>query len=256
MSHYNVNGGVPKTLMQHLIRWVIASGQFDEAVSSTLQAILDTEITPELIPAAEGERPQSTEATIGPYSLQDFTLFHVLRHGMKPSKIAFLAYHAWSDPTAGAWPEGFPHDERTAYDLATIKQWLAVFCQRFFGFAQFKRSAMPNGPKVRPRRFPVPARGLAGAVRHLRHVVAGGTPDERPRLTYALLGGRRGFGLNRRRGFRLRSGRADGLGRTRGLGLRSRGFGPRPATARTGLPATRRCRTPALVAVAAVGGGL
>ncbi|MFZ0530738.1 MAG: NAD(+) synthase [Propionicimonas sp.] len=148
MSHYNVNGGVPKTLMQHLIRWVISSGQFDEAVSVTLQAILDTEITPELVPVAEGETPQSTEAAIGPYSLQDFTLYHVLRLGMRPSKIAFLAWHAWQDASAGEWPEGFPHDERTAYDLATIKKWLEVFCRRFFGFAQFKRSALPNGPKV------------------------------------------------------------------------------------------------------------
>jgi len=148
MSHYNVNGGVPKTLMQHLIRWVISSAQFSDQVSATLQAILDTEITPELIPVGEGETPQSTQATIGPYSLQDFSLFHVLRHGMKPSKIAFLAWHAWRDADAGAWPEGFPHDERTAYDLATIKKWLDVFCRRFFGFAQFKRSALPNGPKV------------------------------------------------------------------------------------------------------------
>ena len=148
MSHYNVNGGVPKTLMQHLIRWVISSEQFSPEVSTTLQAILDTEITPELVPAGEGETPQSTEAAIGPYSLQDFTLFHVLRYGMKPSKIAFLAWHAWHDAEAGDWPHGFPHDERTAYDLATIKKWLAVFCKRFFGFAQFKRSALPNGPKV------------------------------------------------------------------------------------------------------------
>jgi len=148
MSHYNVNGGVPKTLMQHLIRWVITSEQFEDAVSTTLQAILETEITPELVPVAEGEKPQSTQAAIGPYSLQDFNLFHVLRHGMKPSKIAFLAWHAWKDAEAGDWPQGFPHDERTAYDLATIKSWLAVFCKRFFGFAQFKRSALPNGPKV------------------------------------------------------------------------------------------------------------
>jgi NAD+ synthase (glutamine-hydrolysing) len=148
MSHYNVNGGVPKTLMQHLIRWVITSQQFEDAVSTTLQAILETEITPELVPVGEGETPQSTQAAIGPYSLQDFNLFHVLRHGMKPSKIAFLAWHAWRDAETGAWPEGFPHDERTAYDLATIKSWLAVFCKRFFGFAQFKRSALPNGPKV------------------------------------------------------------------------------------------------------------
>ena len=148
MSHYNVNGGVPKTLMQHLIRWVIASAQFSDTVSVTLQAILDTEITPELVPVADGGTPQSTQATIGPYALQDFTLFHVLRHGTRPSKVAFLAWHAWRDAGAGAWPEGFPHDERTAYDLATVKKWLGVFCQRFFGFAQFKRSAMPNGPKV------------------------------------------------------------------------------------------------------------
>jgi NAD+ synthase (glutamine-hydrolysing) len=148
MSHYNVNGGVPKTLMQHLIRWVIASGQFDDAVGATLQAILDTEITPELIPAAAGEQPQSTQAVIGPYSLQDFTLYHVLRHGLRPSKIAFLALHAWRDADAGEWPAGFPPDERVAYDLPAIKAWLNVFCQRFFGFAQFKRSALPGGPKV------------------------------------------------------------------------------------------------------------
>lgn len=148
MSHYNVNGGVPKTLMQHLIRWVISSELFSADVSSTLQAILDTEITPELVPVGEGETPQSTQAKIGPYALQDFTLFHVLRRGMKPSKIAFLAWHAWHDAEAGHWPEGFPADERTAYDLAEIKKWLGVFVSRFFGFAQFKRSALPNGPKV------------------------------------------------------------------------------------------------------------
>ena len=148
MSHYNVNGGVPKTLMQHLIRWAISSRQFPDEVSTTLQAILDTEITPELIPAGEGETPQSTQATIGPYSLQDFTLYYVLRHGLNPAKIAFLALHAWGDPDAGLWPAGFPADERVGYDLATIRKWLDVFCRRFFGFAQFKRSALPNGPKV------------------------------------------------------------------------------------------------------------
>jgi NAD+ synthase (glutamine-hydrolysing) len=148
MSHYNVNGGVPKTLMQHLIRWVISSRQFSDDVSVTLQAILDTEITPELVPAGEGETPQSTQAAIGPYSLQDFTLYYVLRHGLNPAKIAFLARHAWGDADAGLWPEGFPADERVGYDLATIRKWLDVFCRRFFGFAQFKRSALPNGPKV------------------------------------------------------------------------------------------------------------
>ena len=148
MSHYNVNGGVPKTLMQHLIRWVIASGQFSDEVGTVLQSILDTEITPELVPTTPGEKPQSTQDTIGPYNLQDFTLYHVLRHGMVPSKVAFLAHHAWSDAAAGDWPGGYPDADRVAYDLPTIKKWLEVFCKRFYGFAQFKRSALPNGPKV------------------------------------------------------------------------------------------------------------
>ena len=145
MSHYNVNPGVPKTLIQHLIRWVIGSRQFDEETGETLAAILDTEISPELVP---GEEMQSTEDTIGPYALHDFTLYHVLRHGFRPSKIAFLAWHAWHDPDAGAWPPNFPEPKRTAYDLPEIRRWLEVFCRRFFAFAQFKRSAMPNGPKV------------------------------------------------------------------------------------------------------------
>ncbi|ADI12094.1 NAD+ synthetase [Streptomyces bingchenggensis BCW-1] len=145
MSHYNVNAGVPKTLIQHLIRWVIGSGQFDEETGATLAAILDTEISPELVP---GKEPQSTESQIGPYALHDFTLHHVLRHGFRPSKIAFLAWHAWHDRDAGAWPPGFPEAERVAYDLPEIRHWLEVFCRRFFAFAQFKRSAMPNGPKV------------------------------------------------------------------------------------------------------------
>jgi NAD+ synthase (glutamine-hydrolysing) len=145
MSHYNVNSGVPKTLIQHLIRWVISSGQFEDETNKTLAAILDTEISPELVP---GEELQSTESKIGPYALHDFTLFHVLRHGFRPSKIAFLAWHAWRDQEAGAWPPGFPESERTAYDLPEIWRWLEYFCRRFFGFAQFKRSAMPNGPKV------------------------------------------------------------------------------------------------------------
>ncbi|GGR88427.1 NAD(+) synthase [Streptomyces aureoverticillatus] len=145
MSHYNVNSGVPKTLIQHLIRWVVDSGQFDEETGATLTAILDTEISPELVP---GEQPQSTESTIGPYALHDFTLHHVLRHGFRPSKIAFMAWHAWHDQEAGTWPPNFPEPKRTAYDLPEIRHWLEVFCRRFFAFAQFKRSAMPNGPKV------------------------------------------------------------------------------------------------------------
>lgn len=145
MSHYNVNGGVPKTLIQHLIRWVVSSDQFGEETGRTLTAILDTEISPELVP---GEELQSTESKIGPYALHDFTLYHVLRYGFRPSKIAFLAWHAWRDEDAGAWPPGFPEADRTAYGLGEIRHWLEYFCRRFFQFAQFKRSAMPNGPKV------------------------------------------------------------------------------------------------------------
>ncbi|MCK6212593.1 NAD(+) synthase [Georgenia sp. EYE_87] len=148
MSHYAVNTGVPKTLIQHLVRWVIASGEVDEHATEVLQSVLDTRITPELVPAGEDEEVQSTEASIGPYNLHDFTLFYVLRHGFRPSKIAFLAHHAWRDAEAGQWPPGFPEDAHFAYDLSEIRRWLEVFLKRFFGFAQFKRTALPNGPKV------------------------------------------------------------------------------------------------------------
>jgi NAD+ synthase (glutamine-hydrolysing) len=148
MSHYNVNGGVPKTLIQHLIRWVIISQQFDDAVNEVLQSVLDTEITPELIPTGEDEEIQSSEAKVGPYVLQDFSLFQVLRFGFRPSKVAFLAWHAWSDPHRGDWPAGLPENKRPSYSLKEIRHWLQVFAQRFYSFSQFKRSAMPNGPKV------------------------------------------------------------------------------------------------------------
>ena len=148
MSHYNVNAGVPKTLIQHLIRWVIASHQFSADVDRTLEAVLAAEISPELVPVKEGETPQSTQAAIGPYELQDFNLFYTLRYGMRPSKIAFMAHHAWKDVGDGAWPPGFPADKRHAYALGEIRKWLEVFLKRFFAFSQFKRSAMPNGPKV------------------------------------------------------------------------------------------------------------
>lgn len=147
MSHYNVNGGVPKTLIQHLIRWVAGSQQFDEDTNALLLEIVEQEITPELIPTREDHLPQSTEASVGPYSLQDFTLFHVLRLGYAPSKIAFLAAHAWSDAQAGEWPPNFPEERRIEFDLPTIRKWLEVFVRRFFA-SQFKRSALPNGPKV------------------------------------------------------------------------------------------------------------
>jgi NAD+ synthase (glutamine-hydrolysing) len=148
MSHYNVNAGVPKTLIQHLIRWVISSGEFESDVNEVLQSVLDTEITPELVPSGEEEELQSSEAKVGPFALQDFSLFHVLRYGFRPSKIAFLAWHAWSDSEQGNWPAGFPEDKRPTYPLKEIRHWLQTFVQRFYSFSQFKRSALPNGPKV------------------------------------------------------------------------------------------------------------
>lgn len=154
MSHYNVNAGVPKTLIQHLIRWVIDSrqlhgGDYDDEADAVLREILEQEITPELIPTEEGKKPQATEDSVGPYALQDFSLFHVIRYGFRPSKIAFLAWHAWRDETEGEWPPGFPEDARTSYDLGVVRGWLEVFIKRFFA-SQFKRSALPNGPKVSP----------------------------------------------------------------------------------------------------------
>ena len=147
MAHYGVNAGIPKTLIQHLIRWVVAERLFPDDVGHVLLAILGTEISPELVPAGEGEPIQSTQARIGPYALQDFTLWHVLRRGSRPSRIAFLAERAWADPSAGAWPPGLPEEERVAYDLAAIRKWELVFFRRFFS-NQFKRSTLPNGPKV------------------------------------------------------------------------------------------------------------
>jgi len=147
MSHYGVNSGVPKTLIRHLIRWVADTGLVGEAATPTLRAILATEISPELVPARDGKM-QSTEETVGPYALNDFFLFHVSRYGFAPSKVAFLAWQAWKDRTTGHWPAGTPDDERVEYDLPTIKHWLRKFLIRFFQTSQFKRSALPNGPKV------------------------------------------------------------------------------------------------------------
>ncbi len=128
MSHYNVNGGAPKTLIQYLIRWVADSKLFDATVSKTLIDVLNTEISPELIP---GAAPQSTQAIVGPYELQDFNLYWLTRYGFAPSKILFLAWSAWAEK----------------YDYATLKSWLDLFLKRFFA-NQYKRSAVPNGPKI------------------------------------------------------------------------------------------------------------
>ncbi|MEL7738548.1 NAD(+) synthase [Citromicrobium bathyomarinum] len=148
MSHYGVNSGVPKTLIQYLMRWMIETDQFSHDLNEVLEDVLGTEISPELVPAGADGAIQSTEDHIGPYALHDFFLHHIARHGQSPSHVAFLAWHAWKDAESGKWPLGFPDEAKQAYDLATIRKWLAVFCRRFFGFSQFKRSAMPNGPKV------------------------------------------------------------------------------------------------------------
>ncbi len=148
MSHYAVNSGVPKTLIQFLIRWCIRTDQYDATTDAILSTILAQEISPELVPAGADGALQSTESMIGPYALNDFFAHYVIRHGLAPSKIAFLAWHAWRDASVGAWPADLPATARVAYDLPTIRHWLEKFLHRFFTTSQFKRSAMPNGPKV------------------------------------------------------------------------------------------------------------
>lgn len=148
MSHYNVNASVPKTLIQHLICWVAQTKQFSPAVSDILFNVLNTEISPELIPGKSDRTPvQKTEEFIGPYELQDFFNFYVTRFGYLPTKVAYLAYVAWSDKTKGHWPD-VPAEKRKSYTLKEIKKWLHVYIYRFFKISQYKRSCVPNGPKV------------------------------------------------------------------------------------------------------------
>jgi NAD+ synthase (glutamine-hydrolysing) len=144
MSHYGVNAGVPKTLIQYLIRWTIRAGQFDAGTDRVLESILAAKITPELVPGAT----EGTEDRIGPYALHDFFLYHILRFGQPPSKVAFLAWQAWKDKGAHLWPHDYPEALKRDYDLATIREWLEVFLDRYFRLSQFKRSASPNSPKV------------------------------------------------------------------------------------------------------------
>jgi NAD+ synthase (glutamine-hydrolysing) len=153
MSHYNVNASVPKTLIQHLIRWESERAELSPESRQVLREIVETDISPELIPpSARDEKSekvmQLSEGTIGPYELQDFHIYYITRYGFCPSKVAFLAHHAWGDKAAGKWPPGFPAGARRSYELGEVKSWLRIFLRRFFGTSQFKRSAMPNGPKV------------------------------------------------------------------------------------------------------------
>ncbi len=151
MSHYNVNASVPKTLIQFLIRWAIDTDRFGHDASEVLRSVLNTVISPELIPTgdpATDRLEQHSESVVGPFELQDFFLYYILRFGYRPSKVAFLARHAWHDRRVGTWPELIPERRRNEYSLAEIKHWLSVFLERFFHTSQFKRSAIPNAPKV------------------------------------------------------------------------------------------------------------
>lgn len=147
ISHYNVNSAVPKTLLQHLIRWAVKAELFQPRVSEVLTDVLAMKISPELVPQADTDELQSTEETIGPYELHDFWIYYLTRFGLRPSKIAFLALHAWQNAAAGEWPRGFPETQKRSYDVGTIRSWLELFLGRFFA-NQFKRSALPNGPKL------------------------------------------------------------------------------------------------------------
>ena len=131
MSHYAVNCSVPKTLVRHLIQWNIDTEQYGPPTLDVLASVLATDISPELVPSCDTQL-QSTESVVGPFELQDFHLYYITRYGFRPSRVAYLAHHAW----------------RERYSLAEIKRWLRVFLSRFFGSSQFKRSCIPNGPKV------------------------------------------------------------------------------------------------------------
>lgn len=148
MAHYHVNASVPKTLVQYLIGWVAKAGQLGPEGSAVLMEVLETKISPELVPGEPGAQPaQRAEELIGPYELQDFHLYYILRFGYTPPKVAFLAWSAWHDREAGTWPD-VPELKRRQYTIGEIKRWLGVFLERYFHFSQFKRSAIPNAPKV------------------------------------------------------------------------------------------------------------
>jgi NAD+ synthase (glutamine-hydrolysing) len=148
MAHYAVNASVPKTLLRHLLHWLVGSDELQASAKEVISEVLAAPSSPELLPTTAGAAPQSAEAAVGPYALQDFNLYYLSRYGFRPSKVAFLAQHAWSDRARGPWPQTVPQSERVDYDLVTICHWLRLFLQRFFEASQFKRSALPNGPKI------------------------------------------------------------------------------------------------------------
>ena len=151
MAHYSVNASVPKTLVRHLVAWSIRQHALGREAESVLEEVLGTAYSPELVPGTGdgGRAPaQSSEAVVGPYELQDFHLYYLLRYGYRPSRVAYLAHQAWGDRWRGSWGDLVPADQRHEYDLPTISHWLAVLIERFFAGHQFKRSTLPNGPKV------------------------------------------------------------------------------------------------------------
>lgn len=148
MAHYHVNASVPKTLVRYLVQWAADTHRFGEEAGAVLDEVLETAISPELVPNHVDDEPgQLTEDVIGPFPLQDFHLYYILRFGYRPAKVAFMAWCAWHDPAQGAWPP-LPEDRRPAYGIDDIRKWLRVFLDRFFRTSQFKRSAIPNSPKV------------------------------------------------------------------------------------------------------------
>lgn len=148
MSHYNVNASVSKTLIQHLIRWSAETGHYSADVAATLRAILATEISPELVPADATGAIQSTQDKIGPYALHDFFLYYITRFGLGPAKVAFLAQHAWADASRGTWPAHLAVGDKRSFTLQEIVRWEGEFLRRFFATSQFKRTCVPNGPKI------------------------------------------------------------------------------------------------------------
>ena len=148
MAHYGVNASVPKTLIQYLLRWIAHTKHLGTEVTGVLEEVLDTTIMAELIPSEPGaQKVCGAEDVVGPYELQDFHLYYTLRFGYAPPKVAFLAWSAWHDRNQGVWPD-LPDAKRHQYTIGEIKSWLKVFLERFFKYSQFKRSAVPNAPKV------------------------------------------------------------------------------------------------------------
>ena len=188
MSHYNVNCSVSKTLIQHLIRWVVSSGQFDAATNATLEAILATEISPELVPHADGDSAKPAQKTadkVGPYELQDFNLYFITRHGFRPSKVAFLAWHAWGDKNRGAWPDLLPAEKRNEYDLRADQEVARGVPLPLLQDQPVQALGHPQRPEGRLRRLALAARRLARAQRLRGRGVAEGTAGECAGLTAA-----------------------------------------------------------------------